>query len=338
MSTLKRFLTLAVVSTLSACSGLQSELPALQSVAFNNPLSRLGAASVVRNADWFSALKPELQAYYAPARGKTGMELFKALNGIISQKNRIVSYGDSKSFMYAVADNFSLSGKTGLYDAYSYQFIPGSGGNGNSYKESGDNNQDGVANDFINCEHTWPQSFFNKQLPMVADGHHLFSTLSVPNNRRGHHPFGMVSPGSVVYQTNGGSKLGMTDKMGRKRSVEEMRKILSLPYEESSKIIDAQFDSIFEPGDRQKGNTARGMMYFFLRYYNGPIRSGEYDEVKFWDSKVKTFIQWSEQVDPVDQLEAKRHEAIANKQGNRNPFIDIPQLGSLIGEETLQSF
>ena len=57
-----------------------------------------------------------------------------------------------------------VNGKSGLYDAYSYIFVPGSGGDGNSYAESGDENQDGHPKDFINCEHTWPQSFFDKKL------------------------------------------------------------------------------------------------------------------------------------------------------------------------------
>ena len=44
-------------------------------------------------------------------------------------------------------------------------------------------------------------------------------------------------------------------------------------------------------------------------------------------------MAWAAQ-DPVDPQEAKRHNQVAQKQGNRNPFVDIPNLAQLIGEDT----
>jgi endonuclease I len=289
------------------------------------------------NTDWFSGLRPELQAYYAPARGKLGPQLFDALHDIISKTKTVNEYGVSKSLMYSTVDNILFQSKKGVFDAYSYVFVPGTGGNGNSYKENGDANKDGAANDFINCEHTWPQSFFDKQLPMVSDLHHLFPTLSVPNNMRSHFPFGSVDGKTVIYSTNGGSKLGVIDKTGRNRSIAELQRIINLPYEQKSVIMDKELDSTFEPGDRQKGNTARALLYFYLRYYDQNIRQGEFDKKNFWDTKVSTFVQWSESVDPVDQLEVNRDENVFKIQGNRNPFIDIPNLASLIGEDVLRN-
>jgi endonuclease I len=289
------------------------------------------------NTDWFSGLKPELQAYYAPARGKTGAELFDALHKIVSQNQKVNDYLTAKSYLYSTADNTVFNGKKGLFDIYSYIFVPGSGGNGATYKENGDTNRDGAPNDFINCEHTWPQSFFNKQLPMVADMHHMFPSMSVPNNMRGHFPFGKVNPETVVYSTSGGSKLGVIDKTGKNRSIAELRKIINLPYEQKSVIMDKELDSVFEPGDQQKGNTSRALLYFYLRYFDQNIKSGEFDENNFWDSRVSTFVQWSEEVDPVDPQEVKRHEIVFKNQGNRNPFIDIPHLASIIGEDVLRA-
>jgi len=281
-------------------------------------------------SDWFTQLRPDLQNYYAPAKGKTGAELFDALHKIIEANNKIISYSDSKSFMYAVADNITVNSKPGVIDAYSQIFVSGSGGNGNSYKESGDANKDGIANDFINCEHTWPQSFFNKKLPMVADLHHLQSTLSVPNGKRGSFPFGMAQ-GSIVYSNIGGAKLSV---VGNTAGIKTM---LELPYDEDSQIMDKTFDAVFEPPDAQKGNTARAMLYFYLRYYDQNIGQGGFNKNKFWVSKLPNFINWAEQVDPVDDLEIKRNDIILKKQNNRNPFIDIPKLGTLIGENVLES-
>lgn len=288
--------------------------------------------------DWYENLRPDLKAYYADAKGKTGAALFESLSEITAKGYKKYSYQEAKSFMYAVADNVKVNGKTGIFDAYSGVFIPGSGGNGNLYKEVGDQNKDGDPNDFINCEHTWPQSFFDKKEPMVSDLHHLQSTLSQPNEMRGHRPFGTTEgKGVVPYTTIGGSKLYALDITGKNRNADEVKRILGMPYEQSSKIMDTEFKAEFEPLDLQKGNTARCMLYFVLRYSGPAIKKGHYDQKEFWSSKVPMFVKWSEQVDPVNTQDMLRNDVIQKKQGNRNPFIDIPNLASIIGENVLAS-
>ena len=116
-----------------------------------------------------------------------------------------------------------------------------------------------------------------------------------------------------------------------------MKQLLSLPHEEKSKILDTEFTISFEPLDRQKGNTARALLYFYLNYSKEGIKEGHFDQEDFWNSKVATLINWSENTDKVDEQEVKRHEIASKKQGNRNPFIDIPGLGSLITEEVMKS-
>lgn len=313
--------------------------------------SEISSKKLKADSDWYSKLSPELQSYYADAKGKTGAELFDALHKIISAGTKIQGYQDSKSFMYATADNIlGPSGKTGVFDAYSYIFVNGSGGNGNDYKESGDENKDGVSGDFVNCEHTWPQSMFSKSMPMVADLHHLQSTLSIPNNRRSHFPFGVVT-GDVVYSTSGGSKLSLGK--GNKESFVKMLGTLSkkeqqLRLSPTNSISDMKEDlskfaaansmsATFEPGDQQKGNTARAMLYFYTRYYDQNIRQGEFSKEEFWSSKVPTFISWNEQKDRPDAQELKRNDIVFKKQGNRNPFIDVPEFSTLIGESVLKA-
>ncbi len=317
--------------------------------AVDNQITSSEISSKSKDAsDWYSKLSPELQSYYADAKGKTGSDLFEALNKIISANNKIQGYQDSKSFMYATADNQTVNSKTGLFDAYSYVFLPGSGGNGNDYKEKADDNKDGVSGDFVNCEHTWPQSFFGKQMPMVADIHHLQSTLSIPNNRRSHFPLGNVT-GDVVYSTSGGSKLSLGK--GNKAEFVKMINTLSQKENQSKNSANAtnlkedlskfaaanSMSATFEPGDQQKGNTARAMLYFYTRYSTSNIRSGEYSKEEFWSSKVSTFINWSEQKDRPDEQEIKRNDIVFKKQGNRNPFIDVPEFSSLIGESVFKA-
>ena len=319
-------------ATLALTAGCSQSLP----VNSFTPQTNFTANSVTKvQGDWYSTLSPELKSYYASAQGKTGEPLFMALHDIISANNQITGYGDAKGFMYSTVDNFTQNGKTGLIDAYSGVFLPGKGSNGNAYKEIGDANKDGSSGDFINCEHTWPQSFFNKSLPMVADIHHLQATLSVPNNRRWHLPFGTAN-GTVLYSNIGGSKLIGLGKVDLSSLIAPMvtRKDDS---DDEVDIMSNNTNAIFEPGNEFKGNTARAMLYFYLRYYDQNIRQGDFNKENFWASKVPQFITWSEKIDLVSEAEIRRNGIVFGKQKNRNPFIDIPNLGSLIGENVLTS-
>ncbi len=281
--------------------------------------------------DWFAPLPADQKSYYQAAQGQQGDALFASMHKIISNGSRTPSYNGARSFMYGNADQVQSSTTPGLVAAYSELFIPGRSDNGNAYKEQGDANRDGQSGDFINCEHTWPQSFFDKRLPMKADMHHLFPTLSKPNSMRNNHPLGMAT-GVVVYQTANGSKLGVIDKTG-KHNPQDIKQWYNMPWnQQPHDVMRRDLQAIFEPSDVQKGNTARAMLYFYLRYHNENIRTGAFKEDVYWDQQVKTYIQWAK-ADPVDAQERSRHEKIAREQNNRNPFVDIPDLASAIGEK-----
>lgn len=320
--------SLAILSlTIFGCN----EATTFQSLDINDSYNSYAKSSKKRD-DWFDKLSPELQAYYADAKGKTGMELFDALHEIISRNNNIISYTDSRQFLFSVIDNISTPEKSGVVGAYSQVFIQGSGPFSEGYKEDGDANKDGVSGDNINAEHSWPQSFYGKSLPMVGDLHSLRVTLSTPNVMRRDFPFGEVSQ-NIVYTTSCGSKLSVIDTNGRKVPYKTVKqKFLALGDNAQS-----EYRGIFEPCDPEKGNTARGLMYFYLRYYDMYIRQGSYDSNGFWLDNVPMFIRWSEKVDPVNSTDRKRNDDVYRKQGNRNPFIDIPNLGSILGEDVLRA-
>lgn len=241
------------------------------------------------------------KAQQAPDPSLSGEQLFQYLHQSVTPAPTFQpSYSASKSYMYATADNTGCNGGPGIITLYSQVCISGSGGNGNSYKEQGDQNGDGKAGDFINAEHIWPQSYFNSALPMVADLHQLGSTLSVPNGRRGNLKYAMVS--NATYSTSAGSKLG---KEG------------------------------YEPADAAKGNVARALLYFVVRYYDRSIRQGM-DYNSFWTKNVPMLLQWN-RMDPPDANERRRNDLVEKFQGNRNPFIDNPALADKIGEAVLEA-
>ncbi|WP_412473476.1 endonuclease I family protein [Halobacteriovorax sp. YZS-1-1] len=154
----------------------------------------------------------------------------------------------------------------------------------------------------LNTEHTWPKSRFfdyGPQVPhhqntydeMVSDMHHLYPTDSLVNQKRGDHFFGEVD------QENKG-QLCEASKMGQ-----------------NSKYPQVQF---FEPPDEVKGDIARGLFYFAVMY-ELPIDDREEEFLRAWDK-----------LDPISSFEKFRNEMVEKYQGNRNPFIDYPELIKLI--------
>ncbi|MEO0899223.1 MAG: endonuclease [Bacteroidota bacterium] len=77
---------------------------------------------------------------------------------------------------------------------------------------------------------------------------------------------------------------------------------------------------VFEPRDKHKGNVARAMLYFVTRYQNYS---------NFLNSQEAILRQWHEQFPPTS-IDSQRNEAIFSFQGNRNPFVDYPQLANRI--------
>ena len=157
--------------------------------------------------------------YYSSTQNLEEEALKTALKTRLGQGYNQRSYNQARDAMYATIDNNSGQVEC-AYTGRRATFNTRSGANSNSF----------------NCEHTFPQGFFNQNLPMRSDIHHLFSTDVTANSRRSNFPFGIVS-GSGTW-SQGGSKVG---------------------------------GGVFEPRNVQKGRTARAMMYFVIRYqdYSG---------------------------------------------------------------------
>jgi hypothetical protein len=237
-------------------------------------------------------IKPAIPAIYQEMDGLKGKELFLALHKFTGRNYKEKDYREAKSYMYDHIDN--RNGK--VFTVYSGLFIKKTG---YRYLENNDENGDGISEDFVNCEHVWPQSKFDKELPMVSDVHHLLPSLSKPNGVRSNYAFGIVDEDEVEYETSYGSEFGC---------------------------------GLFEPADSVKGNIARAMMYFYTRYHNREIFHKTYSADEFWFDRIPQFLKWHE-IDPPDDWEKSRNDAIERYQGNRNPFIDYPEFVNLIGVE-----
>ncbi len=92
----------------------------------------------------------------------------------------------------------------------------------------------------------------------------------------------------------------------------------------------------WEPRDEVKGDVARMLFYMAVRYEGD---SGELDlELNNYvnngssplHGKIEVLLDWHKQ-DPVDAFEINRNDIIFEQyQGNRNPFIDHPELAEMI--------
>lgn len=148
----------------------------------------------------------------------------------------------------------------------------------------------------INCEHTWPQSkfshAFNNEL-QKSDMHHLFPSDAKANSTRGNFEFAEVVT-NLNLKNCDASKSGASVVSGGHTS--------------------------FEPPAEHKGNVARALFYFAVRYKMA------------MSQEQQTFLRkWNDQ-DPVDDAEMARNDAIEKLQGDRNPFIDFPNLADDIAK------
>lgn len=136
----------------------------------------------------------------------------------------------------------------------------------------------------FNTEHLFPQSLFSENQPMRSDLHHLMPVTASSNSERSNKPFGVVSNPSW---TSGGSKSN---------------------------------GSTFEPRDDAKGDVARAMMYFVLRYQ---------DYNNFFAGQESILRQWNTQF-PPDAIDSTRNRDIEALQNVRNPFVDHPEFADRI--------
>lgn len=236
--------------------------------------------------------------YYTSADGRAGTDLIKALQSIITNGHQVVSY-DGLWTAFRQTDN-TANGR--VWDMYSNcTFTWGSDQCGNYRDEC----------DCYNREHSVPKSWFNESRPMYSDIVHLIPTDGKVNGMRSNYPFGEV--GSATYTSDNGSKLGSSNFSGY-----------------SGKV--------FEPADEYKGDFARIYFYMVTRYRNINFTQEEGGRAMFTYSggtaglttyATNLLLKWHRE-DPVSEKEKDRNDGIEDVQGNRNPFVDYPELAEYI--------
>lgn len=208
-----------------------------------------------------------------------------------------------------------------IWDMYSdnptgtdpYNFTPGPISEGGQQ----DNGTNVSGEGFLyNREHSVPLNWFNSSgntAPGPAtDYNHIFPTDKWVNALRDSYIYGEVT--NPTTTTLNGSKLGPNAFSGLTGTA-------------------------FEPIDAYKGDFARAFLYFVTRYEASmPNWTGGGNGTQAFDPTtypsvdlpyLRLMVKWHLQ-DPVSQKERDRNDSAYVYQGNRNPYIDIPELVSAV--------
>lgn len=169
----------------------------------------------------------------------------------------------------------------------------------------------------MNREHSFPKSWWGgAQNEAYTDLNHLYPSESAANLAKNNFPLGEVM--TPTFQ-NGVTTVG---------------------YAYSGQGGGAS--QVFEPADEYKGDFARTYFYMATCYqdyswkYTYMVQNGDYPTLRPWAYEM--LLDWSRR-DPVSQKEVMRNEAVYQIQGNRNPFIDFPELAEYIwGSRTGEVF
>ena len=249
--------------------------------------------------------------YYTNAVGKIDEALMTALEGIIYTHTQL-GYND-------------------LWDAYPYTDAGSDGYYIDMYSTCKYNKSSyhvGTASyvgQGLNREHSFPKSWFGgEEYPMYTDLMMIIPTDGYVNQRRSNYPYGVCAGGETY--TNEELGVTMLGKLG-------------------TSTYNGYTAKVFEPDDEYKGDFAR-IYFYMVTCYKSDVKnwpgSGQLD---YATNGYKAFSNWSLQMllewhraDPVSAKEIARNEAvysskIGNKeygQGNRNPFVDHPELAEYI--------
>lgn len=254
------------------------------------------AASALWGADALADYWPDWpDGYYNSLEGKCGVELMHAVKATV-RNHKVISYGAGTWEAFRHTDVRTVDGVDYWWDMYSNDLLPVSAGRPSST--------------VMNIEHSVANSWWNKtKNDAYSDIVHLNPSNATANSRKGNYPLAELQ--SVTWN-NGVTFVG-TPKPGQ----------------------GGGSGNAYEPADEYKGDFARVFMYMFTVYddINWQAKtSWMYDtgsDLMFKPWARELLLRWSA-ADPVSQKERTRNDGILSQQGNRNPFIDLPDLAEHI--------
>lgn len=236
------------------------------------------------------------EGYYNTLKGKKGAGLKTAVYNIIKDAD-VLDYGSGAGHTW---EGFYTTDRTDdnmVIDRYS---------NDERYFGS-----KGSSVSRMNIEHSFPKSWWGGSSNQAyKDLYNLMPSEQKINSSKSNYPMGKVTN---VKTDNGCTKVG-TGRNG---------------YQ------------LWEPADKWKGDFARGYMYMATAYQNFTwsgtqalqiLQQGDYPTLQPWAYTL--YIEWAK-ADKVDAIEIKRNNEVYKIQGNRNPYVDFPNLMEYIWGDSI---
>ncbi len=255
-----------------------------------------------------TALSAQAEAYYT---GSYSWEQLSSLSGTPTESSLEAMQSD----LYTALQTLMTETQT---DSVTYRELTSYWRNTDTQPGYGDaslfySDCDGTGNNY-NREHVWPKSHGSfHEANAGCDLHHLRPTDVRINSTRGNHVMSDVrenNPGCNTAEYNGKTVLWL----------------------DSNKV---------EVADNVKGDVARIMLYVYTRWGQPNLcvdvprdqlpandSGSSNDGIRVMDN-LDTLLSWCAS-DPVDTWEMSRNDRVQDVQGNRNVFIDYPELAWLL--------
>ena len=229
--------------------------------------------------------------YYSSLNGKSEGELKTAVYNLIHNFTKVSSYSNLPQY-FQKTDVYPDSRR--WWDMYSDIpfYAPSFSG--------------------LNREHSFPNSWWGSLTTVGAyvDLNHLYPSEMKANTAKSNYPLGEVDRDKALKFDNGVCYVGNPVR-GQGGGA----------------------GYVFEPNEEYKGDFARTYFYMATCYqdltwkYTYMVDQNLYPTLTPW--AVTMLLKWHRE-DPVSQKETDRNEEVYKIQGNRNPFIDMPELAEYI--------
>ena len=246
--------------------------------------------------------KPCPSDYYAVALNKSDQALLTALYNIITSHTDIGYDGLWEAYADTDTDDRGYYiDMYSTYDKYTYSKKCG------NYSKIGD---------CINREHSVPKSWWGgSKIDPYSDIFNIVPTDGYVNNQRSNYPYGVCE---------GGTRLSNDGYVAKGRMGYSTR--------------NGYTGRVFEPDDEFKGDFARAYFYMATCYNNlvsnwtksgGDTFFAGNNYPVFTTYAIDLLLEWH-RLDPVSEKETTRNCYAHAWQGNRNPYIDHPELAEYI--------
>lgn len=260
----------------------------------------------------FAATAAYTEGYYDAMDGKKKEALKKAAKECVQQHTMLVYTQLPNYWQYSDVYPDLVDGCKRWWDMYSDNIFLIR--NGQSALSSFSANR-------MQREHAVPKSWWKKNgdveyTPAYSDMWNLYPSDGPANQAKYNYPMGEVQ--DATYD-NGVTKVG-TARNGQ----------------------GGGSGMVFEPGNEYKGDFARAFFYMATVYddlpwvYTYMFQQNSYPSMRDW--AIDMLLDWARR-DPVSQKEIDRNNQVEFSQGNRNPFVDFPELAEYIwGTRTTETF